>query len=269
MNVDVKKPVENPKLSALLNEFKNSNDTNRQELQEKIAEELAMNAHLLAIVDLDEDKIEKKGDNTVVFKEGTHIFFVMMKDSNNRDYLTVYTDWKEIGKSGENENTKVNTFILSFDDIAAITKGKAGIVINPFSDKYVISPENVNHMKKHKDIVTKGYSENVVEKDTAVRIGDPADYPTEMVEAIKAYAKTNKSINSIWLKLMMRENEKSFLLIVDFKGDMNAAFSSIAKVANMHNHSGLPIDMIPFEDTFGQSAARGEPFYKRKKGLLW
>ena len=124
-------------------------------------------------------------------------------------------------------------------------------------------------MKKHKDIVTKGYSENVVEKDTAVKIGDPADYPTEMVEAIKAYAKTNKSIISIWLKLMIRETEKSFLLIVDFKGDMNAAFSSIAKVANMHNHSGLPIDMIPFADTFGQSAARGEPFYKRKKGLFW
>ena len=76
MNVDVKKPVENPKLSALLNEFKNCNDTNRQDLQEKIAEELAMNSHLLAIVDLDEDKIEKKGDNTYMLNGSLPIYEV-------------------------------------------------------------------------------------------------------------------------------------------------------------------------------------------------
>ncbi|MBR0385383.1 MAG: enhanced serine sensitivity protein SseB [Erysipelotrichaceae bacterium] len=269
MNIDVNKPVENPRLSELLKEYKNCDDADRRELQEKIAEELAMNAHLLAIVDLDEDKIEKKDGNTAVFKEGSHISFAMLKGANNNDYLPVYTDWNAIGKNEGYRNTRVNTFILSFDDMAAITKGKAGIVINPFSDDFVITPENVIHIKKHKDSITKGYSENVIEKETTVSIGDPADYPTEMVEAIRAYAKTNKNIDAIWLKLMIKEDERSYLLIVDSKGDMNTVFSSIAHAASPHNRSGLPIDMVPFADEFGMKCAKGEPIYKRKKGLFW
>ena len=39
-------------------------------------------------------------------------------------------------------------------------------------------------MKRHKEVLTKGFSEEVVKKDTKVQIGDPADYPAEMAEAI-------------------------------------------------------------------------------------
>lgn len=269
MSIDVNKPVENPKLSSLLKELRNSEADLQQDLHEKIAEEIAMNAYLLAMVNMDEDKIEKKDDNTVVFKKDAQISFVMLKDQNENDYLAVYTDWDEIGKNEEFKNIKVNTFILSFDDMVAITNGKAGIVINPFSDNYVISNENVVHMKKHKDNLIKGYSENVVEKDTQVKIGDPANYPIEMVEAIKAYSKTNKNVNAIWLKLMIKDYEQSYLLIVDFNGDREKVFSSIASVATPYIQGGLPIDMVSYSDSFGKEAAIGEPFYKRKKGLFW
>lgn len=269
MTMDVKKPVENPTLSSLLKEFRTCNDSARPEVLEKIGKEFAEKAHLLAVVDLDEDKIEKKDNNSFVFKEGTTISFVMLKDQNDRDYLAVYTDWNEIGKNEAYRNNQVSTFILSFDDMAAITKGQAGIVINPFSDNFVITAENVVHMKNHKDNITRGYSENVVEEDTPVKIGDPADYPHEMTDSISSYAKTNKNIDAIWLKLMIKDNEHSYLLIVDFKGDRNTVFSSIALAANPYNHKRLPIDMIPFADEFGQRAASGKPFYKRKKGLFW
>jgi len=68
---------------------------------------------------------------------------------------------------------------------------------------------------------------------------------------------------------MVKENEKSYLLIVDFKGDRNSVFSAIANAAIPHIHNGMPVDMVPFTDKFGRDAATGEPFYRRKKGLFW
>ncbi|MBR4164495.1 MAG: enhanced serine sensitivity protein SseB [Solobacterium sp.] len=268
MNIDVNKPVENPKLSTLLKEFSNADPSKCMELQEKIAEELAMHACLLAIVRMDENDVEHNEDHTAVFKKDTQISFVMLQDQNQINYLPVYTDWNEIGKNETYKNMHINTFILSFDDMASITSGKAGIAINPFSDNFIITPENVVHIKQHKDNILRGYSENTVEKDTPVQIGDPADYPVSMVESIKKYAKKEKDIHAIWLKLMIKDNEKSYLLIVDFTGDRHKVFSSIANAASSHNPRGLPIDMVSYADQFGQNAATGKPFYKKKKGLF-
>ena len=142
-----------------------------------------------------------------------------------------------------------------------------GIVINPYSDNFVISPQNVIHMKDHKDMVTKGYSEQKVSKDTQVMIGEPAVYPTEMVQSIKEFANKNKAIKAIWLKLMMKDGEQSYLVIVDFKGDQNMVFAGIADAARPYLN-GMYIDMVPYADRFGQKAATGQPFYRRKIGLF-
>jgi len=269
MDIDVNKPVENPELSALLKQLKDADEAKRNELREKIAEELAMKSHLLAIVRIDDQNVERKEDGTAVFKKDSKLSFVMLQDQGGRTYLPVYTDWTEIGKNEKFKDQPVNTFILSFDDMAAITAGKAGIAVNPYSDNFVITAENVVHMKQHKDSIVKGYSENVVKETMKVQIGEPADYPHEMVESIRKYAKTNKDIEAIWLKLMVKENEKSYLLIVDFKGDRNSVFSAIANAAIPHIHNGMPVDMVPLTDKFGRDAATGEPFYRRKKGLFW
>jgi len=268
MNIDINKPVENPKLSTLLKEFSIADQSKRMELQEKIAEELAMHAYLLAIVHMNENDVEHKEDHTAVFRKNAQISFVMLKDQNQKDYLPVYTDWNAIGKNEAYKDMHINTFILSFDDMASITSGKAGIAINPFSDNFIITPENVVHIKQHRDNILRGYSENTVEKDTKVQIGDPADYPASMVESIKQYAKKDKDVKAIWLKLMIKDNEKSYLLVVDFTGDRHKVFSSIANAASSHNQSGLPIDMVSYADQFGHDAATGQPFYKRKKGLF-
>jgi len=58
MDIDVNKPVENPELSALLKQLKDADEAKRNELREKIAEELAMKSHLLAIVRIDDQNIE-------------------------------------------------------------------------------------------------------------------------------------------------------------------------------------------------------------------
>ena len=94
-------------------------------------------------------------------------------------------------------------------------------------------------------------------------LGEPREYPKEMVEAISAYAKDVSAIKAIWLKLMIKEGEQSFLLIVDAEGDVRSLFQGIANVAVKHLPKGMYIDMVPANEEFGKSAATGEPFYER------
>ena len=268
MNTDVNKPVENPVLKALLSDYAAKDNTGKAAAAEAIAEELAEHAAVLAVIRPGEDGIADNGDGTAVFWQDSTVSFEMFRDADGTDYLPVFTDWDELKKNDRYRDMHVHALIITFDDISAITAGKAGAVINPFSDNFIITPQNVIHMKQHKDIVTKGYSAQVVEKDTTVQIGDPADVPEEMIEAIRRYAKTDRTIKAIWLKLMIKDGEKSWLLIVDFSGDKDKVFSSIARAATPHLRSGMFIDMVPLTDRFGQSAASGEPIYKRKRRLF-
>ena len=267
MDIDVRKPVENPVCKKLLQEWKEKEGRDRAELTEAIAKEVAENAKFLAIIDLSRSKIRHE-DGKAVFEKDSIISFEMLKGRDSTDYMPVFTDWEELRKDKRYAEGHVDALIVDFDDIAAVTGSRAGAVVNPFSHSFVISPENLIHMKKHKEVLERGYSENTVEKDTKVLIGDPVDPPMEMLEAVRKYAKENRDIRSIWLKLMEKEGEKSYLLIVDFDGDRQKIFSGIADAAVPHIRNGLPLDMIPYDDGFGRRASSGEPFYRKKKGLF-
>ena len=268
MSVDVNKPVENPELRALLAALYRAPEPERPALREKIAEELALNAHLLAVIQVDESGLEQTGEQTAAFKRGTSLSFGTLRGPDGKDYLAVYTDWEEIGKNEALKNEHVRTLIVTFDDLAAITAGRSGVVVNPFGDRFTITPENVIHMKRHKDAVTRGCEEITVEKETQVLLGEPKEWPGEMVEAIRRYAETDRAIEAIWLRLMVRDGEQSYLLIVDHSGDRRAVFSAIAAAATAQIRNGMPVDMVPYADDFGRSAAAGEPIYRRRRGLF-
>ena len=270
---DVNKPVENPKLLALMADFNSAREANMggSELHPKleaVAEELAMRSFLLAVIRLDKTNLQDNGNGTATFKKESQISFEMTKSSDGTMLLPVYTDWNALRAGECYKGNDVSTLILSFDDMAAITAGKAGIVINMFTDMFVLNPQTVFGMKQHKDALTQGYSKQVIKEGTQITLGEPANYPQQMVDAITAHAKKNKSINKIWLKLLMRGQEQSFLLTVEFNGDQSTVFKGIADAGTKYLPQGLFLDMVPFNSDLGQKASAGEPFYVRKKGLF-
>lgn len=265
--VDVNKPVENPELVKLLDEFNTTSSAEQQnKLIEKIAEEFALKSNVLAVVNMDDNAVSQNRDGQTIIKEGTSISFTQLRNAQNQLFFAVYTDWKELRKNSSYRNEDVKTLILSFDDCYALSKdNNAGIVINPFSHNLAFSEDNMNFIKQRKDVAQSGHAEVTVKKDTEVLLGDPSVYPEAMVKAIKTRARKIKEISAIWLKLMIRDREKSYLLVVDFKGDRQQIFSAVAEAAKPFLPSGMYIDMVPYDQDFGRSAATGAPFYKRKK----
>lgn len=89
-----------------------------------------------------------------------------------------------------------------------------------------------------------------------------------MVDAVSSFLKRQKNVNAAYLQLMKKEEEYSYLIIVDFSGDKKEVFGGIYQAAQPHMN-GMFIDMVPFDSDFGRNATVNvEPFYKRKLGLF-
>lgn len=258
--VDVNKPPENFRLNVLLKETKeNQTETGMNML----FEEIVMNAHFLSVIFLSELP-KPNEDGTATFQKNTTMQMPMLSSAGGKHFYPVFTDHTELAKWQKME--KPNTLILTFDDYAAFLEKNEqaeGIVINPFSDNFVLNRKLMAHLKTQKDLRTKGVSRNKITKDTKVMVGEPKEYPAEMAEALQAHMKGVPAIERAWLRLMIKDNVQSFLVVVDFAGNREEIFGQIAAVARPYLKN-IYLDMIPYQDGFGKKAVENvEPFYQK------
>lgn len=259
--VDVNKPVVNPRLKGLLAE---RNHTTIEGLTGYILKELAVNANFLSVIMLSEEPTGT-GDGTAVFQKDSTMQFPMLTSADGHNFYPVFTDWAEIYKWENRPGER--TMILTFDSYTPmVLEGTAdGIVINPFSDNLVLDKKLMEHLRTQKDINTKGVSKQKVKKDTQVLLGEPKEYPTEMIAAVKDYLRMESNVRTAWLRLMVKpeEGEQSYLVVVDCTGDEHDIFDNIARAARPHMN-GMYVDMVSFRQDFGKKAAQGaEPFYSQ------
>ncbi len=226
--VDVNQPVENPKLKTLFAQWRQA-QTN--DLLNQVFEELVLHSHFLSVISF---SVEPTPNNngTAVFQKGAVLSLPMITTQDGKSFYPAFTDWEEL-KKWSALTAPPKTLVLSFDDYAGMVLGKegaAGVVINPFSDNFLLNYETLAHLRTQKDLRTKGVSKQVATKDETVQLGTPKEYPAAMVEAISNYLKTQPTARRAWLRLMIRNNEQSYLLVLDFSGDQDTVFSSIAGV---------------------------------------
>lgn len=261
--VDVNQPVFNPRLKGLLAAARVKRTQEYiKDITNLIFEEIATQAHFLSVVELSQEPVANE-DGTAIFQKDSMMRMPMISTQDNKHFYPVFTDWGEIRKWTNCPSNK--TMILAFDDYAEmiVKDGKIeGIAINPFGANFILDRKTIEHIQTRKDIITKGVSKQKVAKDTQVTLGEPKDYPTEMVEAIKAYLNGEPAVRRVWLRLMYKSGEYSYLLVVDFEGDRNNVFGKIADAARPYL-GDMYIDMVPFADDFGRRAVEGvEPFYQ-------
>lgn len=262
--VDVNKPVINPELVMAIKAMKESNT---KESQDQVINEV-MKAHFISPVSILPIPGSPSDNNEVVLKEQTTISFSIVENTDNQSFFLAFTDWDELGKWHKSENQQ--TLIMTFDDLAGMVldeKGNSdGFVINPFGDEITFNKAMIIALKEERERREKGgVVEQVVEKDTTVQLGQPRIYPKEMVNGISNYLKKQKNVQAAYLQLMIKEGEQSYLIVVDFTGDMREIFDGIANVAQNYL-KGMYIDLIPYNSDFGLNATNNiEPFYKRKK----
>lgn len=103
------------------------------------------------------------------------------------------------------------------------------------------------------------------DEDDEVLVGEPADYPQELVDSINDLLNTMPSIKKAWFLLVVRSNgSENFLLVVDVRSDLEESFNMINKVAKEHLRPGEIMDILPSFDRFGKKAVRSyKPFHRK------
>lgn len=86
-----------------------------------------------------------------------------------------------------------------------------------------------------------------------------------MIDAMIRFMKTQKGIKKAFLRKMIKENEVSYLVIVDFKGNKDIIFKGIADAAIPHL-KGMYLDFHEFDEWAANICKEDKPFYK--KGFL-
>lgn len=262
-NVDINKPVTNPDLVKAMKKMQENPTKDNQDIF--LAE--VMKAHFLTPVVIDPQPKHKK--DLASIKKGTKINFGLITNQQEQSFFIAFSDWNELKKWKNNENQQ--TLVVTYKDLETMilgnSQGSNGFVINPFGENVLFNREMINVFKDipEQRTTARPYT---VEKETTVKLGQPREYPHQMIDVIRKYMRKHKEIKKGFLQLMVKDNEQSYSMIVDFDGDKDNVFSGIANAA-MPFLNGFFIDMVPLNSDFGQSASKDvEPFYVKKRGLF-
>lgn len=254
--VDVNKPVTNPEFVDAMNRFlQNRSAENELAFIEKLGQ-----AHFLSPIILD-GEIENG-----VLKEGTLINFKLLTNQDDESFFIAFTDWDELRKWSKDH---VQTLIMRYEDYKAMLLKDPdvakGFVINPYNQNIIITPQLMEYIERRK-------SEVVITKDTKIMLGQPSNYPHEMVNALSKFFKKHREVDEAYIFLAQREDEDkpNLLLVIGFEGDKSVLFPQVAAIAQEYLGKDEYIDIVPLDSTFGREAVKGaEPFYKKKRWALF
>jgi len=254
--IKVNKPVTNPELVESMNKFINEKSAkNELILIEKINQ-----SHLMTPVIIS-DEVENG-----LIAEGTTVSFKTITNTDNDSYIVAFTDLDELCKWSKD---KEQTLAYTYDDLNGIvlenTDTIKGFVINPYSQRFIITPEVVQYFSQRK-------SEIGGEEDTKIMLGQPSEYPNGLVNAMSKLFESYKEVKSAYLFLARKESDQksNLLFVIDFTGEKDLLFPKIAAKMKGYLGKGEYFDMISMESSLGTSAVKDSiPFYKKKTQKLF
>lgn len=246
--MDINKPITNPQLLNAIEEMKKD----KKKEQFFINELFKANFICPAQVQLNNSKKDNMGQITV--GEGSTIALTSIDDQQGKHFLMAFTDWKELGKWKQEEN--IQTLILTCEDYKQILTKEdspyAGFVINPYSANIVFNKDTLESIRSNEMLMQAGES---------VMIGEPKDYPIDMVEKLKQMFKQITDIKSSYLLWMVRNDEMSYLLVIGTNGNEQNLFPLVGELCQPYLNGNF-LDIVLLSSQFGQSVVENQkPFY--------
>lgn len=109
-----------------------------------------------------------------------------------------------------------------------------------------------------------------VEEETQVMIGQPANYPDELVAALSRFFETKTQVRRAWLAHFYNPEDglpPHTLVAVEITGDIDEVFSEAAVVTQNVNVPDMPVDFLPLTGRGGLEGyflEEAEPFYQQR-----
>lgn len=198
-----------------------------------------------------------KGGGKININKETKIQFSVIKTTNGKNFLIAFTSDEEVNKWQKNKTQQ--SIIYTFEDYAIISQNNdnlEGFIIDPKGCNLIFTK---NMIVQIKNSITR---ENVVKKDTQVELSVPKDISEDLQNKLHDVLVNNKEIKKAYLLNMLKEDEKSYLLIIDASGKEKEYFNTIAS-ALIPFLRDLPLNLLPINTEFGTKAIeKFKPFYE-------
>ncbi len=241
--------IDNTHLLELIKKLK---EEKSMEVQNQVISEVLKSRFLCPVILED----APKGGGKIQIDRNTKIQFSIIKTQDGKSFLMAFTRDEEVHKWQKNKVQQ--SIIYTFEDYANIivnSQGIDGFVIDPMGCNIVFTEDMIKEIKQN---VTK---ETVVEKDTQVELGIPKDYPEELASKLQDVFRNIPEVKQAHLLLMTKEEELSYLVIVDAGGKEKEYFNTIATAA-IPFLDKMPLNLLPANTEFGKRAMLDfEPFY--------
>ena len=253
--------ISNPKLKEAIERMQE--DGSKENIDEMINQVIAAKLILPAKVTPITQARTKNGQT--IMEQSTQVQFRLLENANKEKFFGVFTDTDELFKWNDTQSS--NKVVTDFDSLAQMvmdpSAGVLGFVINPFG-KSVTFPKNmVISIKQQKDFMNS--KANNIEPGTPIQLGEPTEYPIDLMAALINHFSTEPLVEAAYLRMMEQNGQKSFLIVVDFVGNMEQTFDAISEVAQPYLDDEIQLSMMPYSMEFGKSAVKGvEPFYRKE-----
>lgn len=208
----------------------------------------------------------KTENGRTVMQQASQVQFRLLKNGNGEMFFGVFSDVEEMYKW---EDTKKSSKVVTdFDSLASMVMDEksnvGGFVINAFGKSVTFPKPMVMTIKQQRDYLR--MKNNTIESGTKVQLGEPDEYPIDLMAVLINHFSTEKTVNAAYLRMIKKENgDKSYFIVVDFYGDMQETFDFINKVAKPYLDDDIELTMMPYSMEFARNAVNGiEPFYKKE-----
>ena len=204
------------------------------------------------------------------------IQFQLITTKDGRPFFPAFTDAEELRKFAGQK--PVQSVVLRFDDYVSLIQRNekaCGFVVNPLGlsltldrktvESLAVRKKEVAQLRQQRQQQGNAFTQETIEKDAQVMVGDPEEVPQAMLEAVCQAARDREEIRTLWLRQMIRpDGTPSLIIVVDHTGVQAEVFEAVAQAARPH-FGRLPVDMIPYGTSFAAAATEGvEPFYRRE-----
>lgn len=214
---------------------------------------------------------------------GTKISFYTIVSTDKKKFAMAFTDNSELNKWYEAnlkggaapEKLSKNSAVMGFMEYAEIILNEKsdldGFVINPYNENIVFNKEQIASLKEQRINKEKyGITKNKINKDEEVGLQKllPEEYPSQMIDELLIHMRNTEEINSAWILKMLKDGRESYLMVVDFQGDLNKILGEIARIAKPFLSSGITsLDMVPYNSSLGVEAIKNAEEFYNKNGL--
>lgn len=212
------------------------------------------------------EQVEAYGHNNL--EAGSHIQIQHWQRADGLSVIPFFSSLEVLQKSIDTEQSYL---MLPARSLFEMTQG-ATLFLNPKS-KYgkEFLPQEVAHL------LTTGISQSpvqrVVEEETKVLLGEPANYPHKMIDSLTQLFAKHRNVNSAYLALMHDKSvdEKPHLIIgIETNGDAKKVITEAGSVAIDTLPKGESIDFYQIkENDSGLSEfllTQIKPFYEKRWG---